>query len=77
MSKKFLFRISTIVFFLSDGTDGTTADYMRGNVESCNFAWTPELRGPGFIVDPIQIPPSVEEIWNGLKAKFDHPDFQP
>ena len=63
--------------FQLDGTSGTTADYMRDVVESVKFAWTPELRGPGFIVDPDQIDPSTQEIWNGLKAKMDHPSFVP
>ena len=62
---------------VSDGTSGTTADYMRGAVDSCQFAWTPELRGPGFIVSADEIAPSTEEIWNGLKAKMDHPSFAP
>jgi hypothetical protein len=34
------------------------------------YSYTPELRGPAFIVPPETIPVSVEEIWNGFVAKL-------
>ena len=43
------------------------ADTSPGDV----YSWTPELRGDDFVIDASEIASSVEEIWNGLRAKMD------
>ena len=42
-------------------------DYAYG-VLGVPYAFTPELRGPGFDPDHSAIQPSFEETWNGLTA---------
>ncbi|KAK2159920.1 hypothetical protein LSH36_143g01033 [Paralvinella palmiformis] len=46
---------------------GISTDWMMETVGML-YAFAPELRGSGFVVDPDQIPLSTEEVWNGLVA---------
>ncbi len=51
----------------SDATSGTTQDWGKGGAE-IKYSHTFELRGGSFAPPPSAIPPSREEIWNGLVA---------
>ena len=65
---------SSITELLSAGSDaasGTTQDYMCDLSPGDVYSWTPELRGEDFVIEASEIPASVEEIWNGLRAKMD------
>ncbi len=53
--------------YIVDSTRGTTADYAYGQV-GVTYAYTPELRGPGFNPGTSAIPTSFEENWNALVA---------
>lgn len=59
-----------------DPTTGGTDDYahIRANIP---YAYTLELRGPGFDPDRSNIRPSIEEVWNGMKAMINAIENKP
>ncbi|KAK2156094.1 hypothetical protein LSH36_222g04005 [Paralvinella palmiformis] len=46
---------------------GTACDFCKEKA-SIVYSFTPELRGPDHYVDPSEIDPSFQEIYNGLKT---------
>lgn len=59
--------ISILSLLSVDEASGISTDWMMETVGML-YAFAPELRGSGFVVDPDQIPLSTEEVWNGLVA---------
>ena len=54
-------------FHYIDGASGSTMDYAKGTA-GVKYTYTPELRGDNFVISPIEVQPSFEEVWNGVVA---------
>jgi hypothetical protein len=55
---------------LTDTQSGGTDDFAKG-VAGVKYAFCPELRGNGFVINKSEIPLSFNEIWNGIVAMSD------
>ena len=53
--------------YLADPSTGTSRDFARGPA-NITYAFSADLRGPDFVVEPSEIQVSFREFWAGMVA---------